>query len=72
MKSKSKINIKVKWTFNYSHYGVLMTTVLIIINYFIIYVDIVYLYTKAAKEIKIQLHNQLFMLYYSTTITECV
>ena len=30
-----------------------MTTILIIINHFIIYVDIVYLYTRAAKEIKI-------------------
>ena len=53
MESKSKINIKVKWTFNYSHYKVLMTTVLIIINHFSIYVDIVYLYAKAANEIKI-------------------
>ena len=47
-----------------------MTTVLIIINYFIIYVDIVYLYTRAVKEIKIQLHTQLFKLYYSATITK--
>ena len=47
-----------------------MTTVLIIINHFIIYVDIVYLYTRAVKEIKIQLHTQLFKLYCSATITE--
>ena len=47
-----------------------MTTVLIIINHFIIYVDIVYLYTRAVKEIKIQLHTQLFKLYYSATITK--
>ena len=47
-----------------------MTTVLIIINRFIIYVDIVYLYTRAVKEIKIQLHTQLFKLYCSATITE--
>ena len=47
-----------------------MTTVLIIINHFIIYVDIVYLFTRAAKEIKIQLHIQLFKLYHPTTITE--
>ena len=70
MKSKSKINIKVKWTFNYSHYRVPMTTVLIIINHFIIYVDIVYLFTRAAKEIKIQLHTQLFKLYHSAAIIE--
>ena len=49
---------------------VFMTTVLIIINYFIIYVDIAYLYTRAAKEIKIQLHTQLFNLYHSATIKE--
>ena len=49
---------------------VFMTTVLIIINYFIIYVDIVYLYTRAAKEIKIQLYTQPFKLYCSATITE--
>ena len=47
-----------------------MTIVLIIIIHFFIYVDIVYLYTRAAKEIKIQLHTQLFKLYHSTTITE--
>ena len=47
-----------------------MTTVLIIINHFIIYVDIVYLYTRAVKEIKIQLHTQLFKLYCTATITE--
>ena len=47
-----------------------MTTVLIIINHFIIYVDIVYLYTRAVKEIKIQLHTQLFKLYCSETTTE--
>ena len=45
-----------------------MTTILIIINHFIIYVDIVYLYTRAAKEIKIQFHTQLFKLYYLATI----
>ena len=49
-----------------------MTTILIIINHFIIYVNIVYLYTKATKKIKIQLCNQLFKLYHSATITECV
>ena len=70
MKSKSKINIKVKWTFNHSHSKVLITTVLIIIIYFIIYVDIVHMYTRVAKDIKIQLHIQLLKLYYSTTITK--
>ena len=47
-----------------------MTTVLIIINHFIIYVDIVYLYIRAVKKIKIQLHTQLFKLYHSATIIE--
>ena len=47
-----------------------MTTVLIIINHFIIYVDIVYLYTRVTKEIKIQLRTQLFKLYHLATITE--
>ena len=47
-----------------------MTTVLIIINRFIIYVDIVYLYTRAVKEIKIQLHTQLFKLYRLAKITK--
>ena len=42
-----------------------MTTVLIII-----YVDIVHLYAKAAKNIKIQLYAQLFKLYSLATITE--
>ena len=70
MKSKGNINIKVKCIYNYSHYRVRMTIVLIIIINFIIYVDIVYLYTKAVKYIKIQLHNQLFKLYHSATITE--
>ena len=42
-----------------------MTIVLIII-----YVDIVHLYTKATKDIKIQLHTQLFKLYRLATITE--
>ena len=69
MKSKSKMNIKVKWIFNYSHSRVLITTVLIIIIIqFIIYVEIVYLYTRAAKEIKIQFHTQLFKLYHLATI----
>ena len=49
-----------------------MTIVLIIINHFIIYVDIVYLYTRATKDIKIQLYTQLFKLYSSETITEHV
>ena len=49
-----------------------MTTVLIIINHFIIYVDIVFLYTRATKDIKIQLYTQLFKLYRSETITEHV
>ena len=70
MKSKSKMNIKAKWTFNYSHSRVLITNVLIIIIQFIIYVDIVYLCTRVAKKIKIQLHTQLFELYYSATIIE--
>ena len=70
MKSKNMINIKTKWTFNYSHSRILITTVLIIIIQFIIYVDIVYLYTRAAQEIKIQLHTQLFKLYHSATIIE--
>ena len=47
-----------------------MITVLIIINNFIIYIDIVNLYIRAVKEIKIQLHTQLFKLYCSATITE--
>ena len=47
-----------------------MTIILIIINHFIIYVDIVYLYIRAVKEIKIQFHTQLFKLYRSATITE--
>ena len=49
-----------------------MTTVLIIINHFIIYVDIVCLYIRAAKDIKIQFHTQLFKLYHSVTIKEHV
>ena len=49
-----------------------MTTVLIIINHFIIYVDIVFLYTRVTKDIKIQLYTQLFKLYRSETITEHV
>ena len=48
-----------------------MITVLIIINHFIIYVNIVYLYTRVAKEIKIQLYTQLFKLYCLATIIEC-
>ena len=47
-----------------------MTIILIIIYHFIIYVDIVYLYIRAVKEIKIQFHIQLFKLYFLTTITE--
>ena len=47
-----------------------MTIVLIIIIHFFIYVDIIYLYTRAAKEIKIQLHTQLFKLYHLAIITE--
>ena len=47
-------------------------TVLIIIIHFIIYVDIVYLYTRVVKKIKIQLHIQLFKLYHSATIVEHV
>ena len=70
MKSKGNINIKVKCIYNYSHYRVLMTIVLIIIINFTIYVDIVYLYTRTAKETKIQLHTQLFKLYHSATITK--
>ena len=70
MKSKTKMNNKVKWIFNYSHSRVLITTVLIIIIHFIIYVNIVYLYTRTAKETKIQLHTQLFKLYHSATITK--
>ena len=53
MKFKSKMNIKVKWTFNFS-----------------IYIDIIYLYNRVAKDIKIQFHTQLFKLYHSTTIKE--
>ena len=70
MKSKSKMNTKMEWTFNYSQSRVFITIVLITIIQFIIYADIAYLYTKAAKEIKIQLHTQLFMLYHSVTIIE--
>ena len=70
MKSKSKMNIKVKLTFNYFHSKALITTVLIIIIQFIIYVNIVYLYIRAAKKVKIQLHTQLFKLYHSSTIIE--
>ena len=47
-----------------------MTIILIIIYHFIIYVDIVYLYIRAVKEIKIQFHIQLFKLYFLTTFTE--
>ena len=47
-----------------------MTIILIVIYHFIIYVDIVYLYIRAVKEIKIQFHIQLFKLYFLTTITE--
>ena len=47
-----------------------MTTILIIINHFIIYVDIVYLYTRAANETKIQFYTQLFKLYHLATIIE--
>ena len=65
MKSKSKMNIKVKWTFNYSH-----SKVLIIIIHFIIYVDIIYLYARVVKYIKIQFHTQLFKLYHLATIKE--
>ena len=47
-----------------------MIIVLIIINNFIIYIDIVNLYIRAVKEIKIQLHTQLFKLYRSAIITK--
>ena len=47
-----------------------MITVLIIINNFIIYIDIVNLYIRAVKEIKIQLYIQLFKLYRSAIITK--
>ena len=70
MKSKSKMNTKVEWPFNYSQSRVFIAIILITIIQFIIYVDIAYLYAKAAKEIKIQLHTQLFKLYHSTTIIE--
>ena len=34
------------------------------------YVDIIYLYTRVVKDIKIQFHTQLFKLYHSATIKE--
>ena len=36
----------------------------------IIYVDIIHLYARAAKDIKIQFQTQLFKLYHSETIKE--
>ena len=49
-----------------------MTTILIIINHFIIYVDIVYLYTRAAKDIKKKaLHSTIQVIQLNNNYKAC-